>query len=140
MLNAPRSIDPETQTQARGRGGNAPTCASCGQALSPKRGSRRQRYCNDACRKRAARAEKWADRYKTPDPSGSVENNGVASTACRAGVGDRAPLEILGHGHRWGAARPDIAATIHSIVISELGRALGPLGQVLDLITASEQP
>jgi hypothetical protein len=40
---------------------------------------------------------------------------------CKVEFGDRAPIEILGHGHRWrGAIRPEIAGTIHSIITCEV--------------------
>jgi hypothetical protein len=110
--------------QGRGRAGNGVHCLVCSAPLDPKRGSRRQRYCSNACRQSAFRTKKWTRRYETPDPLRSVRNNGVASTACKAGFGDRAPLELLGGGYRWpGAARPEIVGIVHDVIEREIGGA-----------------
>ena len=59
------------------RAGNSRSCAYCGKALSPKRGSRRQRFCNEAHRQAAYRTKKWQARYghdQQFDLSRSAEN------------------------------------------------------------------
>jgi hypothetical protein len=82
----------------QGRAGNGTHCVACGCPLHPKRGSRRQRYCSDACRQAAFRTKKWASRYETPDPLRSVENNSHKSIGCERGFGDRAS-HICGPAH-----------------------------------------
>jgi hypothetical protein len=71
------------------RNGNACVCADCGKPLASKRGSRRQRFCDSRCRKRAHSALKWPDRYRTPGTGRSVENNGDNSKACNGHSGGR---------------------------------------------------
>jgi hypothetical protein len=128
-------VDPENSLRAltaqppSRRAGNATRCLVCGSATSPRRASRRQKYCSYHCRDEARRARNFAasgaTRRGSPAIPRSVPNNGVRSIACKAEFGDRTPIEILGHGHRWrGAIRPEIASTIHSIITSELD-ALG---------------
>jgi hypothetical protein len=108
----------------RGRAGNGAHCLVCSATLNPNRASRQQRYCSSACRQRAFRAKKWVRRYKIPDPLRSAWNNRFASTACRAGFGDLAPVEILGRAFRWpGSARPERAAVIRNIIDREIGGA-----------------
>ena len=58
MRNIPRLDAPQS------RAGNDLSCATCGKRLSPKRGSRRMRFCGVACRQSAFRAKKWASRYR----------------------------------------------------------------------------
>jgi hypothetical protein len=82
----------------QGRVGNGTHCLECGSLLRPKRGSRRQRYCSDACRQTEFRARKWASRYKIPGPLRSVENNGHKSINCESGFSDRAS-RICGPAH-----------------------------------------
>jgi predicted nucleic acid-binding Zn ribbon protein len=50
--------------QGRGRVGNGVHCLVCSAALDPKRGSRRQRFCSNACRQSAFRSKKWGRRRK----------------------------------------------------------------------------
>jgi hypothetical protein len=87
-----------SEQEARRRNGNAATCANCGAPLSPRPGSRRQRYCGDACRQIAFRAKKWASRYERPDPLRSTRNNRAISTPYKADSGDRPPAVIEGRG------------------------------------------
>ena len=77
--------------RAPSRAGNAFACENCGKALHPKRGSRRQRFCCEACRKKAVRAIKWVSRYDGLGPSGSVQNNPNNSMACNGHFRDRPP-------------------------------------------------
>ena len=72
------------------RHGNRITCEKCGRALAPKRGSRRQRFCSDACKFKAFRSKKWADRYQTPDPQRSVQNSSTKPNGCKSIFADRA--------------------------------------------------
>jgi hypothetical protein len=59
-------------------------CMNCGRPLTPRHGSRRQRFCGSICRKSANRAKKWAARYPTLGAGRSVQNNLVASTPYKA--------------------------------------------------------
>jgi hypothetical protein len=99
--------------RAPGRAGNAFACENCGKALRPKRGSRRQRFCCEACRKSVFRAYRSAARYdgagpgrsaesaagalksvprcQTPGPSRSVQNNANNSKAYNGHFRDRTP-------------------------------------------------
>ena len=56
------------QRRLHSRNGNALVCAACGKAIVPKPGSRRQKYCTGACKMKAARAKKWAERYRDTGP------------------------------------------------------------------------
>jgi hypothetical protein len=86
------------------RHGNRPTCASCGDPITPKRGSRRQRFCSNACKQVAKRARRWASDPATrsaqnafsEEPLGgtleatrSVQNTPAKSTTCKGDFGDR---------------------------------------------------
>jgi hypothetical protein len=73
----------------QGRAGNDMSCATCGKRLSPKRGSRRMRFCSDACRQSAFRAKKWSRRYEGPKALRSVQNSFVESGLCKDHFGDR---------------------------------------------------
>jgi hypothetical protein len=77
--------------RALGRAGNAFACENCGKALQPKRGSRRQRFCCEACKKKALRSRKWVARYDGLGPSRSVQNNVNNSKTCNGHFGDRPP-------------------------------------------------
>jgi hypothetical protein len=66
------------------------SCLSCGAAFTPKKASRRQRYCSNACRQSAFRALKWADRYEIPDPLRSSENKPDNSNSCNGHFDGRA--------------------------------------------------
>jgi hypothetical protein len=105
----------ENQRRLRaGRAGNAAVCSNCGVALTPKRASRRQRFCSYKCRDEARRARNFAisatTRRGSPAIPRSVENSGVGSTACKGDFRDRASsivgaravidVEILG-GRKW---------------------------------------
>jgi hypothetical protein len=94
----------------QGRGGNATQCAHCGAPLQPKLGSRRQRFCDDACRKSATRALKNGARYPYSGVSGSVQNNPIKSEACEGdfrgrGSGICGPEDVIareiGGGRNW---------------------------------------
>ena len=92
------TISPRDTPQ--GRAGNDLSCANCGKRLRAKRGSRRMRYCNGACRQSAFRAKKWASRYKGPEPLRSVKNTPAGSRACNGYFGDRGsgirgPMEVI---------------------------------------------
>jgi len=108
--NSSRSLNPQPLSLR----GNGVSYDACGTPLASKPGSRRQRYCGSACRQAGYRARKRAGRCTTA----SVTSNRLANP----------PLELLGRRHRWpGAARREIAGTIHSIITSEL--------DALDIIT-----
>jgi hypothetical protein len=81
------------------RAGNARCCECCGQRLQPKRGSRRQRFCNSRCRDEARRARNHAvfgtARRGSQAIPRSVENNRVKSNACN-GHFDGQPPSICG--------------------------------------------
>ena len=95
-----------------GRAGNALVCSNCGAALTPKRASRRQRYCSYKCRDEARRARNFAisatTRRGTPLIPRPVQNNSVRSRTCEGSFHDRArgipraviEVEILG-GRKW---------------------------------------
>lgn len=85
------TIKPIRSEKQPSRAGNAMTCANCGASLQPKRGSRRQRYCDDACRKTAFRAAKWLARYEVPEAGRSVEILPAISTAIPPDFADRPP-------------------------------------------------
>jgi hypothetical protein len=55
------------QRRLHSRNGNALACVTCRKAIEPKRGSRRQKYCNVACKMKAARAKNGPNdtRYRT---------------------------------------------------------------------------
>ena len=77
----------------QGCAGNDTSCANCGKRLRPKRASRRMRFCGDACRQSAFRAE-------GPDPLRSVQNKGAGSIACNGHFGVRAsricgPVKVI---------------------------------------------
>jgi hypothetical protein len=83
--------------------GNRITCEKCGRALAPKRGSRRKRFCSDACKFKAFRSKKWADRYQIPDPQRSVQNSSTKPNGCKSILADRvsaikAPIVAIGLG------------------------------------------
>jgi hypothetical protein len=112
---------PSTREQSRhqrftraGRAGNALVCSNCGVALTPKRASRRQRYCSYKCRDEARRARNFAISATTrrggpliPRP---VQNNSVRSSTCEGSFHNRASdivalraaieVEIFG-GRKW---------------------------------------
>jgi hypothetical protein len=121
------------QRYLHSRNGNALTCTACGKAIVPKPGSRRQKYCTGACKMKAVRAKKWAERYETPDPLRSVENNATKSIPCNGDFGGRAfptkaPLNLIG-GHSWSDATsvdPKLIAQILKTEIGALARTCFP--------------
>jgi hypothetical protein len=84
--------------RAPGRAGNAFACENCGKALHPKRGSRRQRFCCEACKKKALRSRKWLTPYDGLGPSRSVQNNANNSNTCNGHFRDLPP-DISGPEH-----------------------------------------
>jgi hypothetical protein len=69
-----QNIDSASVYPNRPRRGNAATCRTCGKPLTPKPGSRRQRYCGGRCKKRA-----YSDQNRKPatlpaDRGRSVKN------------------------------------------------------------------
>ena len=113
------------QRSLHSRNGNALACAACGKAIVPKRGSRRQKYCRDACKMKAVRAKKWAERYKTLDPLRSIKNHATESTSCKADFGGRAfptkdPLNLIG-GYSWSDATSVDSKLIAQILKTEIG-------------------
>lgn len=77
------------------RAGNSRYCECCGQRLQPKRGSRRQRFCNSRCRDANRRARNHAvfgtargGSQAIPRP---VENNPVKSNGCNGHFDGRTP-------------------------------------------------
>jgi hypothetical protein len=95
--------------------GNRITCEKCGRALAPKRGSRRQRFCSDACKFKAFRSKKWADRYRTPDPQRSVRNSSTKPNGCKSVLADRAlankaPIVAIGLGCHAAPQPPEESA------------------------------
>jgi hypothetical protein len=91
------------------RNGNARTCAACGAALKPKRGSRRQRYCGFECRDRARRDRNFSAFGATRKGSGhlgqaiprSVQNSSEISSSRKGENAGRAfPINLVG-GYRW---------------------------------------
>lgn len=125
------------QRRLLSRNGNALACATCGKAIVPKPGSRRQKYCRDACKMKAARAKKWAKRYEIPDPLRSVENSARESIPCKADFGGRAfstrgPLNLIG-GYSWPDATsvdPKLITKIMSTEIGSLPRARFPMDRL----------
>jgi hypothetical protein len=95
--------------------GNRITCEKCGVALAPKRGSRRQRFCSDACKFKAFRSKKWAARYRIPDPQRSVRNSAIKPNGCPGTLADRgsaakAPIVAIGRGVSVGPQPPEESA------------------------------
>jgi hypothetical protein len=89
-----------TPDALQGRAGNEISCANCGEPLRPKRGSRRMRFCCDACRQSAFRARKWASRYEGARPLRPVRNTTAGSRTCKGNFGDRGsgvrgPLRVM---------------------------------------------
>jgi hypothetical protein len=109
--------------------GNRITCEKCGRALAPKRSSRRQRFCSDACKFKAFRSKKWADRYQIPDPQRSVQNSSTKPNGCKSILADRAstikaPIVAIGLGCCTDAQPPERsserAALIRNAIRAEL--------------------
>ena len=93
------------------RNGNSATCLNCAGPITPKRGSRRQRFCCDRCRDEARRSRNNAICGRARYPSGpvprSVENSRDNSSTCNGGFGGRASarrraiqVEII-DAHAW---------------------------------------
>jgi hypothetical protein len=114
---------------ARIRNGNASHCKACGVPLEPKRGSRRQRYCDYECRDRARRDRNFAGSGATRNslayPSQaiprSVEISPAISTNCNSEKAGRAfPINLVG-GHRW-PGPPRVDGELRRMVVeTELG-------------------
>ena len=83
--------DWRTSTVRRRHAGNAYCCEYCSRPLRPKRGSRRQKFCDTGCRKRAFRARKWANRFRTPRAGRPVQNRPSISKSYKHDFADRAP-------------------------------------------------
>jgi hypothetical protein len=111
------------------RNGNAICCVMCGKPITSKRGSRRQRYCNDACKFKAFRSKKWADRYQIPDPQRSAAKDATKTTACRVHFGGRAyqikPPQNLVGGFSWPGAIAVETALVTCILSTEIGTPRG---------------
>ncbi len=129
-VRVPKNMKPVTPEMVRqrcllSRNGNALACATCGKAIVPKPGSRRQKYCTSACKFKAFRSKKWAERYETPDPQRSVENIQAIPTSCKADFGGRAfptkdPLNLIG-GYSWSDATSVDPKLITKILRTEIG-------------------
>jgi hypothetical protein len=80
-------------TARRGRAGNLACCEACGAALSPRRGSRRQKFCSYRCRDEARRARNYtrfsATRYPNKEKPRSVQNQPLHSRDCKDVFADR---------------------------------------------------
>ena len=80
------------------RAGNATGCLVCGSAITPRRASRRQRYCSYRCRDEARRARNFAASGATRRGSPAIrrpdENPSSISTTCKGGFAGRAPSII----------------------------------------------
>lgn len=123
----PRNSPNNLAAQALG-GSNAGRCLVCGCAIESRRLGRRRKYCCYPCRDEARRARNFDASGATRRGSSAIppnsQSNGIASTACKAAVGDRAPIELLGHGYRWHSAmRAEIVAIIQQVIECELGGA-----------------
>jgi hypothetical protein len=81
----------QLSTAPRRHAGNAYCCEYCSRLLRPKRGSRRQKFCEASCRKRAFRARKWASRYRTPGAGRPVQNRPSISKSYKRDFADRTP-------------------------------------------------
>jgi hypothetical protein len=111
-----------TGQQPRIRNGNASRCEACAAPLKPKRGSRRQRYCDYECRDRARRDRNFAGSGATrKSPGYPVENiSAVSNTYKSKNAGRAFPINLIG-GYRWpgrNGVDPDLARTI---VRTEIG-------------------
>jgi hypothetical protein len=77
--------------------GNAAACANCGKSLTPKRGSRRQRFCNGRCRDQARRSRNNAVCGRARYPSGpvprSVKNPPEISNDCKPHFAGRGSVD-----------------------------------------------
>jgi hypothetical protein len=116
-------FDSSTYKGPRRRNGNLAKCEQCGKPLQPKRGSRRQTYCNLKCRDAARRERNFIAsgyaRHPSPAIPRSVENSTVISVVSKGQKRGRAfPLNILG-GHRWPGAEP--LDRVRKIILAEIG-------------------
>jgi hypothetical protein len=84
------------------RNGNARSCATCGGALKPKRGSRRQRFCSARCRSRARRERNFlATGHTEQGAARSTKISHAISSTCKGeNAGLAFPINLLG-GYRW---------------------------------------
>jgi hypothetical protein len=118
------------------RNGNARTCASCGAAMKPKRGSRRQRFCDSQCRSRARRERNFSATGHTGQRAARSAKIFPAISNTRKGenAGRAFPINLVG-GYRWpGRNRFDaeLARTIVRIEICAIS--------ILPLIDDGERP
>jgi hypothetical protein len=84
------------------RNGNARVCGCCGATMKPKRGSRRQRFCDARCRSQARRERNFlATGHTGQGAARSVRNSPAVSNTRKDGNAGRAfPINLVG-GHRW---------------------------------------
>jgi hypothetical protein len=84
------------------RNGNARTCASCGATIKPKRGSRRQRYCDARCRSLARRERNFSATGHTGQGAARSVKISPAISNTRKGenAGRGFPINFVG-GYRW---------------------------------------
>jgi hypothetical protein len=116
--------------------GNRIICEKCGRALVPKRGSRRQRFCSDACKFKAFRSRKWASRYGTLDPQRSVQNSSTKPNGCKSGLADRAsaikaPIVAIGLGCHAAAQAPEESAERAKLIRNAIRAELAACWPVL---------
>ena len=82
---------------AQVRHGNAASCQNCGEPIIPKRGSRRQRFCNSRCKDEARRNRNNAICGRARYPSGpvprSVKNSHANSNGCKADFAGRGSVD-----------------------------------------------
>ena len=110
-----QQITSESVYPDRPRHGNAASCQNCGAPITPKRGSRRQRFCNSRCKDEARRNRNNAICGRARYPSGpvprSVKNSHANSSTCKAGLAGRGSVdkalwqhivtvEVI-NGHHW---------------------------------------
>ena len=72
------------------RNGNALACAACGKVIVPKSGSRRQKYCQDACKIKACRSKKLGQTIREPDPYDQLKISKQYQHPAKADFGGRA--------------------------------------------------
>ena len=109
------SVTSGTGREVQARHGNASACQNCGEPITPKHGSRRQRYCNGRCKDEARRNRNNAICGRARYPSGpvprSVKNSHANSNGCKAGLAGRGSVDKalwqhivtveVTNGHHW---------------------------------------
>jgi hypothetical protein len=118
------------------RNGNARTCASCGATMKPKRGSRRQRFCDAQCRSRARRERNFSATGHTGQGAARSAKIFPAISNTRKGenTGRAYPINLVG-GYRWPGRNgfdAELARTIVRIEICAIS--------ILPLIDDGERP